>query len=133
MIEVVFELFGELIFQVVFTLLGELFSGAIGATFSGIAKMNPPPTVKALLYLAGGCLLAWLSLKLFPNAFAHLPDTRVAILIGSPLFCGAMMGLVGGWRKKRKGQIVNSFSLASFGYGVLFASPIAITRFVMAH
>lgn len=131
MIEVVFELFGELLFQVIFTLLGELFSGAIGAGFSGMAKMNPPPVVKALLYLAGGCLLAWLSLKLFPHAFAHLPDTRIAILIGSPLFCGAMMGLVGGWRKKRKGQIVNSFSLVSFGYGVLFASPIAIARFML--
>ncbi len=132
MIEAVFEIFGELIFQVVFTLLGELFSGAVGAAFSGLAKINPPPAVKALLYLAGGCALAWLSLWQFPRAFAHLADTRVAILIGSPLFCGAMMGLVGGWRKKRKQQIVDTFSLASFGYGVLFAAPIAITRFIWA-
>lgn len=133
MIEVLFEIFGELIFQVIFSLLGELFSGAVGAGFKTASKFSPPPAIKALLYLAAGCGLCWLSLQMFPNAFARRPESRMIVLIGTPLLCGLSMGFIKGlMRKKRMGR-EDFFSLYGFGYGVLFALPISLGRFLFAH
>ena len=133
MIEIVFEIFGEFLFQVVFTMLGELFSGAVGSGFSSIAKFKPPPLLKGLLYLLAGMALGWVSLKIFPHAFTRLPDTRLAVLIGSPLACGGIMGLFGAWRSKRKkADMTDMFSPRSFMYGLVFALPMALARFIWA-
>jgi len=129
MIEALFEIFGELLFQVVFSLLGEVFSGAIGAGFTKASQIRLPPAIKAVLYLLVGAGLGWVSLKIFPHSFSKTLDTRVAILIGSPLFCGLSMGLIKAWRKEFRKQILDP---AGFIYGVLFAAPISIARFIWA-
>lgn len=131
MVEALFEIFGELIFQVVFSLLGELFSGTIGAGFSAAAKWNPPPLVKATLYLLAGCALCWLSLLIFPHPFAQRPESRMIVLIGTPLACGMSMGLIKGLRRKNPDGV--PFSFYGFFYGVLFALPMALGRFLFAH
>jgi len=131
MVEAIFEIFGELIFQVVFSLLGELFSGTIGAGFRAASKWNPPPLVKAILYLAAGCALSWLSLWIFPHPFAQRPESRMIVLIGTPLACGLSMGLIKGLRRKNREDI--PFSFYGFSYGVLFALPMALGRFLFAH
>jgi len=133
MVEAIFEIFGELIFQVVFSLLGELFSGTLGAAFSAAAKWNPPPAVKAFLYLLAGCVLCWLSLWLFPHPFAQRPESRLIVLIGTPVGCGLSMGLIKGLRKKNRVDGDIPFSFYGFAYGVLFALPMALGRFILAH
>ncbi|HEY4374852.1 MAG TPA: hypothetical protein VGN52_23225 [Burkholderiales bacterium] len=131
--EVLFEIFGELIFQVVFSLLGELFSGVFGAGFKAASKWSPPPALKALLYLAAGCGLCWLSLQMFPNGMARRPEARMIVLIGTPLACGLTMGLIKGLMRKQRMGRDDFFSLYGFAYGVLFALPISLGRFLFAH
>jgi len=128
--EIIFELFGELVLQVVFTVLGEIFSAMFGTGVANIAGWRPPPLVKALLYLATGCGLAWLSLLIMPHAYAHSMDVRLAVLVGSPLACGVIMGFYNAWRSKSKHA--GPFSLMGFFYGVLFAAPMTVGRYLYA-
>lgn len=134
MIEVLFEIFGELIFQVVISLLGELFSGTIGAGFNSLSQKRVPPAVKAMLYLCAGCVLGWVSLLVFPHPFAQRPEARMIVLIGTPVACGVLMGLfkalVTNRREQGHGELIN---LYGFTYGVLFAFPVALARFLWAH
>jgi len=133
MLEFLFEIFGDLIFQVILSVLGELFSGAIGSRVSSAADFRPAPPSKALLYLLAGSALGGLSLWLFPHAVTHTPDTRLTVLIGTPLFCGLIMGAIGGARAKRVRHSGAVMRLPSFAYGALFAAPMSAARFIWAH
>jgi hypothetical protein len=129
--EIIFELFGELILQVVGSVLGEIFSAMFGNGVANISGWRPPPVVKALLYLVTGCGLAWVSLLVMPHAYARSMDVRLAVLIGSPLACGVIMGFYTAWRSKSKHA--GPFSFMGFFYGVLFAAPMAVGRFIYAN
>jgi hypothetical protein len=130
--EIIFELFGEFLFEVVLTLLGEIFSGVVGAGFSGLASWQPPPVVKAIFYLAAGCLLGWVSLLILPHAVARYPDTKLAILIGTPIACAIVMGFLSAWRRKRKPGGGEIFRVEAAVFGLLFATPMATARFIWA-
>jgi hypothetical protein len=127
--EIIFELFGELILQVVFSVIGEIFSAMFGTSVSTASGWKPSTPVRALLYLATGCLLAWLSLLVMPHGLAHTMDARIAVLVGSPLLCGVIMGFYQAWRAKNQHAI---FSVKGFFYGVLFSAPITVGRFLYA-
>jgi hypothetical protein len=127
--EIIFELFGELILQVLFSVIGEIFSAMFGTGVSTASGWKPSAPVKAVLYFATGCGLAWLSLFLMPHAYAHTMDVRVAVLVGSPLACGIIMGYYQAWRSKNKHAL---FSVKGFFYGVLFSAPITVGRFLYA-
>jgi len=129
-VEIIFEIFGELIFQVVFSVLGEIFSGLFGAGVSNVSGWKPSAGMKGFLYILGGCGLAALSLLLFPHAYARTMDVRLAVMIGSPLACGLIMGLYHAWRDKKKHAA--PFSMRGFFYGVLFSAPITVGRFLFA-
>jgi len=128
--EIIFELFGELILQVVFTVIGEIFSALFGSGVANISGWRPPGLVKALLYFAAGCGLAWLSLLVMPHAYAHSVDVRLAVMVGSPLACGLIMGFYTAWRSKNR--YAGPFSFEGFFYGVLFAAPMTVGRYLYA-
>jgi len=130
--EIIFEIFGEFLFEVVLTVLGEIFSGLVGGGISGLSHWQPPPVLKAIFYLGAGCLLGWGSLLIFPHGMARMPDTKMAILIGTPLACAVVMGFLSAWRHKRKSDSTDVFRIEAAIYGLLFAVPMAAARFMYA-
>ena len=146
------ELFGEVVLGFVVDLIGSAFSSlfsGIGSRF--VAKARPrahspyaadtpdaapaataglPPALRFLLYLLLSTVLGLLSLAVFPHSFAQALDTRLAVLVGTPLACGLLMAGLGEWRRKR-GQ--RSRPLESFTQGCAFALPMTLIRFFWAH
>jgi hypothetical protein len=159
LVEGLFELFGELILGFVFELLGSLLGSLSGRIWNGLRSVarpagTPPvrprahspyaddtptpaaapsgpasPSLRLAFYLVVGTLLGGLSLLLFPQSFARTLDTRVAVLIGTPLACGLMMAAIGEFKRKR-GRVAKT--LESFGFGCAFALPMALLRFFLA-
>ena len=128
--EIIFELFGELILQVLGTVLGEIFSAMFGTGVSKASGWKPGPWTKAFLYFVAGCCLAGVSLGVFPHAYARSIDVRLAVMVGSPLACGLIMGFYTAWRSKNR--YAGPFSFEGFFYGVLFAAPMTVGRYLYA-
>ena len=124
----------EILLEVLFAVLGEIFSGTIGTGVSTIFGLRMPVAVKVLLYFLAGSVLCGLSLIFFPHAHVHLEDTRLAVLIGTPLASGMIIGFYTAWRGNKKRTAPSEvFSLPGFFYGLLFASPLATGRYLWAH
>ena len=150
--EIIFELLFELFGQIVLTFVAEVIGSLFGSLFSnlkdGVAgRLRPPvkseahssdangaaperpfsPAAKLAFYLCLSALFGWISLHLFPVSLARHMDTKIAMLIGVPLVCGLLMAVIGEFKRKR-GRIAQT--LESFGYGLAFALPIALIRFL---
>ncbi len=153
--EIIFELFFELFGQVVLTFVAEVIGSLFGGLFStrkeGVAsRLRPPtkpavhspdangvapersfsPAAKLAFYLCLSALFGWISLHLFPVSLARNMDTKIAMLIGVPLVCGLLMAAIGEFKRKR-GRVAQT--LESFGYGLAFALPMALMRFLWTH
>ena len=150
--EIIFEVLFELFGQIILTFLAEVIGGLFGNLFSnakdGVASRlrpatkpgaHPPdadgaapersfsPAAKLAFYLCLSGLFGWISLHLFPVSLARHRDTKIAMLIGVPLVCGLLMAVIGEFKRKR-GRVAQT--LESFGYGLAFALPIALIRFL---
>lgn len=124
MLEIVFEVLGEFVLQVLGEALVELGFHSLAEPF----RKPPNPWLAALGYALLGALLGGLSLLVFPNNLVPEP-WRLANLIATPLAVGGMMAAIGAWRLRR-GQPV--LRIDKFAYGYLFALALASVRYFFA-
>lgn len=129
--ELLFQLFGEFILSFVFEMLTRGVGWMAAPWASSMREHSSTVTkvLRALLYLGSGLLCGWLSLFIMPESLARSLDSRLAILIGVPVLCGASMALVG-YLRKQSGR--EAAAIESFGYGFLFAASMSLFRFFKA-
>lgn len=125
MLWAIVELFGELLLQLCGEYLAELFGRSVRAPFR---RPQPPnPLLAALGYALFGAAAGALSLWLFPLLFVSSPTLRLVNLVLTPLLAGAVMALLGAWRRRHEQATIR---LDSFLYGYVFALTMALVRFV---
>lgn len=120
--ELVLELFGEVILQVLFQALAE-------AGLHFVRRPERPPAHPLLLafgYAMLGLIAGGLSLLLVSHSLMHTRNGRIACLMLAPVASGLAMGLLGAWRERR-GQA--RVGLDRFSYGYLFALAMSLVRF----
>ncbi len=122
--ELIAELFGEVLLQLIVHGLGDL-----GANMIAAYRRRGPrrPIVSALGHVLFGTGLGWLSLLVFSHSFAHGEAMRIAALVGSPLIAGLCSALIG-TRRRDAGKDLVLFE--TFSYGVLFAFAFALVRYL---
>ena len=124
MLELIFELFGELVLQVVVEALIEIGFHSLAEPF----RRPPSPWLAAVGYALFGAILGGVSLWVFPNNL--VPGAwRVANLVATPVAVGGLMALMGAWRARRGEPVLR---IDRFAYGYLFALSIALVRFQFA-
>ena len=118
--EILFEIFGEFLLQIIFELVAEALSGLINPR----RQISPAVSAIGIAFVgaASGLLSAWL----FPH---RLIATRVVLpgvsLLLAPLATGSVMHFLG----KRLSRLErNPSNLATFWGGVLFAFSMALIR-----
>ena len=146
--EGLFELFGEFLLGFIVELIGSafgsLFSRATPAPpaspkahspFATDAPADAPaptpakpysPLSRLVFYLAVSAVMGGLSLLVFPHSFTRNLDTRLAVLVGTPIACALLMAAIGTFKRKR-GRMTRT--LESFTFGLAFALPMALIRF----
>lgn len=122
--EVLFQLIGELVLQVIFEALAELGVRGLRAPF----RKPPNPWLAAFGYALLGTLAGALSLLIFPGLLIESPGARVANLLLTPIGAGAAMVALGAWRRHRNQPLIR---LDRFAYGYLFALAMALTRYAV--
>lgn len=124
MLELILELLGEFLLQVVGEALFEIGFHSLAEPF----RRPPNPWLAAIGYALFGAILGGISLLAFPNNL--VPEAwRVANLVATPIAVGAIMTLMGAWRARRGQQVLR---IDRFAYGYLFALFIALIRFYFA-
>jgi hypothetical protein len=123
--EIIFEIFGELLLQVVGEALVEVGLHSVAEPF----RKAPNPWLAALGYLIFGAVLGGLSLLVFPVYLLGNPQWRVLNAALSPVVAGVCMAALGAWRERR-GQAV--LRIDKFSYGYLFALGFGLVRFWFA-
>ena len=127
MLEVVFELFGELLLQLVVEALAQ-------AGVHAVRDPDRPPKehsrwLIALGYVLFGLVAGALSLWLFPDYLIRSHAGRLAYLALGPVAAGAAVAAIGLWRSKRG---VPRYGIDRFAYGYLFALSFALLRHAVA-
>jgi hypothetical protein len=125
-IEVLLELFGELLLQVVMQALAE---AGLHAVRRPGERPPPSPWLLVLGYGLLGLVVGGLSLLLFPHSLLHSRPARLVGLGLTPVASGLAMALLGAWRLRR-GQ--PQLAMDRFAYGYLFALVVALVRFSWA-
>ncbi|NCT82734.1 MAG: hypothetical protein GXC94_06295 [Comamonadaceae bacterium] len=125
MLEIVFELLAELLFQVVGEVLVELGLHSIAAPL----RKKPKVWLAVLGYALLGALLGALSLWAFPSHLTREGWPRLANLVVTPLLAGLAMALLGRWRARRGEPVLR---IDRFACGYLFALAVAVVRFNFA-
>jgi hypothetical protein len=124
MLELIFELLGEFVLQVIGEALVEIGFHSLAAPF----RRPPNPWLAGIGYALLGAILGGISLLAFPDNL--VPGAwRVANLVATPIAVGAVMALMGAWRARRGQQVLR---IDRFAYGYLFALSIALVRFWFA-
>ena len=119
--ELLFEIFGELLLQIVFELLAEFGWRSLQQPF----KQAPNPLLAGVGYALFGAVAGGLSLWWFPNLFIASPVGRIANVIVTPILSGAAMAALGAWRRRRDQPTV---LLDRFAYAFIFAMSMALVR-----
>ena len=124
MIELLLEVVGEFLIQVVVETLIQLGFHSLAAPF----RRTPNPWVAAFGYTMFGAILGGISLLAFPANLAP-PSWRVMNLVITPVAVGVIVALLGKRRVKR-GQ--SMLGIDRFSYGYLFALSLGLVRFQFA-
>ncbi len=122
MLEFLFEIFGEILLQVIFEVLAEVGLRSVQAPFRKPAN----PWLAAVGYTIFGVAAGGVSLLLFPSNFVKGDVLRILNLVVTPIAVGLLMCAVGAWRAHR-GQAV--LRIDRFAHGYLFALSFALIRF----
>lgn len=117
----------EILLQVLFEALAELGVRTLREPFKPAREASP--RVAALGYTIYGAVVGGISLYFFPAPYLEAEWARIANLAVSPLAAGAVMSMVGAWRRGRGDALIR---LDRFSYGVLFALAMALVRFFFA-
>jgi hypothetical protein len=125
--EIIFELFLELLLQV-------LFEAGLELGLHTLDRARPFPKVNPWLaslgYLVMGVAVGAISLLVFSAPLIKSEAGQVANLIVTPLAAGAIMTLFGSWRRRRGDNLLR---IDRFAYGYLFALGMALVRFGFAN
>jgi hypothetical protein len=122
--EIIFELFFELLLQ----LVGEVSIEALIHRLSGRGTRKTVNAIISLIvYFGLGVMAGFLSLLIFPQSFVRSSRLHGISLIIIPLLAGLTMVGIGRLRRSR-GQAV--MRLDTFGYGFVFAFGMALMRFL---
>ena|ERR1700761_1945845 len=118
------QFLGELLLQLIGELLFELGMHALAEPF----RRRPNPWLALLGYALFGAILGAASLLVFPRALVAM-RWRAANVIVTPLLSGAMLGVVGFWRRRRGSDVP---PLDRFVFGLVFALVFAMVRYYFA-
>ena len=126
--ELLFEIFGEVLLQVVFEALAE-----VGIHLARGKVEHPESRSKWRLILGYpmlGAMVGGLSLLVFSQSLAHGHNGRLATLLLAPLLAAATTVALGQWRARR-GQVPVDIDRMAYAY--LFALGLAAVRYVWAN
>lgn len=123
-LEVLFEIFGELLVQLLFNALGLVGEHAIHPYRRAGARS---PVASVISHILIGAALGGLSLLFLRHSLVHGEALRVATLFGAPLVAGLLSAGLGMLLKRGGRPIV---PLERFGYAYLFAFSIGLVRFL---
>jgi hypothetical protein len=126
LLEILFQLVGELLLQVVLQVLIELGFHSIVAPF----RRTPNPWLAAIGYALLGATAGALSLLAYPALLIVSHTGRLVNLVLTPILAGAAMTALGAWRRGRDQELIR---LDRFTYGFLFALAMALVRFHFAN
>lgn len=124
--EILFEILGEFVLQVVVEALLQGGMHTLAAPF----RRQSSPWAAALGYLVFGAVAGGISLWVFPNYLMANPQWRVFNAACTPVAAGLCVAALGAWRERR-GQTV--LRIDKFAYGYLFALAFGLVRFWFAH
>lgn len=119
----IFELFGEVILQILFEVVFSLLVRIIQSVFDGVDSENP--ILAAVGYLLFGFVAGVGSFILFPHHLVRPSRFHGISLLISPLLTGFIMSQVGAFLRRKDKTTVR---IESFLYGFTFALGIAIIR-----
>lgn len=117
----------EIVLQLAFEALAEMGIRTLREPFKPARETSP--LVAAVGYAIYGALVGGASLWFFPAPWLEAPWARIANLAVAPLAAGAVMSMIGAWRRGRGQSLIR---LDRFSYGVLFALAMALVRFFFA-
>ena len=124
MLEIIFQIVGELLLQIVIEVFVELGFHSIREPFR--REVNPPVAIAGYAIL--GAALGGLSLLALPDLL--IPGHwRLMNLLLTPVFAGLVMVGVGAWRAKRGDDLLR---IDRFAYGYIFALAMAVIRYQFA-
>jgi len=126
--EILFELVGEILLQVVFEALASAGIHLVRAGKSA-AKARSPWMI-AIGYALFGAIAGGISLWVMPDSFLRQHWLRIAYLVVVPLLVGALFAAIARWRDKRGLTIL---TIDRFSCGWLFALAFAGIRYAFAH
>jgi hypothetical protein len=125
LVEILFEIFGELILQFIFELLAQ----AGLRLFKKPDRKDVSPALLLMGYALFGAVAGALSLLLFPHYLLRAHTARIAYLFLAPALVGSGIAAIGAWRAKR-GQ--EGVGIDRFIFGYAFAFTFALVRFFFA-
>ena len=123
LVELIFEIFGEFVLQVLLEFLAEIGFQRFGKHSS---KEPLSPWLATIGYAIFGLVAGVISVIILPDFFIPSHVGRILSLVVTPIAAGATMCLIGAWRRKRGDSLIR---LDRFGYGFLFALAMALIRF----
>lgn len=123
LIELLVEVFGELLLQLLFEGLAEVGLHLFRQPDGGA---NPSAWLRAAGYALLGASAGGLSLWLHPQSFIHSSVGRLGNLLLAPVAMGLAMSIIGAWRRQRGQQ---TLGIDHFAYGYVFALAMSLVRF----
>ncbi|MFZ6769356.1 hypothetical protein ACO0LM_20085 [Undibacterium sp. Di26W] len=122
MIEFIFEIFGEVLLQ----LIAEILANVGGQAWNRRQDEPVNPWLAAFGYTIFGLIAGGISLLIFPHHFIHTAVARLLNLVLMPVGIGFLLALVASWRSdSTSGSAWHRFSCA-----YLFALSMAAVRYV---
>jgi sterol desaturase/sphingolipid hydroxylase (fatty acid hydroxylase superfamily) len=122
----ILQFLGELLLQVVFEAIAELFGHAVKEPFRRPHPVRP--WLAAIGYLFFGAAAGGLTIWLVPELFIKAQWLRIANVVLTPLAAGLVMEAIGSWREHRAKEVLR---LESFAYGFCFAFGMAVVRYAL--
>lgn len=120
------QFLAEMLLQVAGEALFELLGQSVKAPFR---RRPASPWLAVPGHLVLGALAGAISLWFFPALFIEAAWLRVVNLALTPLAAGALMALLGAWRRSKQRATIR---LDTFAYGFCFALSMALVRFFFA-
>lgn len=120
----ILQFLGELVLQMVFEAIAELFGHAVKEPFRRPRPVRP--WLAAVGYLFFGAAAGGLTVWLVPELFIKSQWLRVANLVLTPMAAGLIMEAIGSWLERREKEVLR---LESFAYGFCFAFAMAVVRY----
>jgi hypothetical protein len=122
MIEFIFEIFGEVLLQ----LIAEVLTNFGGQAWNRRRDEPTNPWLAAFGYTSFGLIAGGVSLLIFPHHFIHAAAARLLNLLLMPVGIGILLALVASWRSDGgSGSPWHRFTCA-----YLFALSMAIIRYL---